>query len=75
MHATASTLTKRRTTNVRALIVAAFVLLAVFAYTQGTFDNFLWKVGLNYNECATNGFGATFCGDSLKEYKVRIGQQ
>jgi hypothetical protein len=65
-------LTRRRSTNMKALIITAVILLVLFAWTRGTFDNFLWKVGLNYNECATNGFGATFCGDALKEYKVRI---
>ena len=26
-----------------------------------------------YNDCARNGFGATFCGDELTEYKQRMG--
>ena len=65
-----SFLRKRRST--KSLVVIVIVLIIVGAWTQGTFDNFLWKVGLNYNECATNGFGATFCGDALDEYKTRM---
>jgi hypothetical protein len=67
---TQAALTKRR--SAKPLVIVAVILLILFAWTRGTFDNFLWKVGLNYNECATNGFGATFCGNDLKEYKARI---
>ena len=55
-----------------AVVIALAIVIACFAYTQGTFDNFLWRVGLNYTECGTNGFGATFCGDALEEYQQRI---
>ena len=52
------------------LVIAVIVFVSV--WPTGTFDNFLWRVHLNYNECATNGFGATFCGDALKEYEKRF---
>ena len=54
--------------SARELCAAIVVVFVVYLYTQGTFDNFLWRVGLNYQECATNGFGATFCGDQLERY-------
>ena len=55
-----------------ALVITALMLLVGAGWTHGTFDNFLWKVGLNYQDCAVNGFGAVFCGDALKEYQQRI---
>jgi hypothetical protein len=55
----------------RALIViAALVIIAL--YLHGTFDRALSGVGLNYNECARNGLGATFCGNELDEYRARV---
>jgi hypothetical protein len=59
--------------NGKAIILTSVVLLLAFAWTRGTFDNFLWRVHLNYTDCAQNGFGATFCGDQLREYKERFG--
>lgn len=64
--------------NVRArprwqgFVFACVVLLLAAAWGQGVFDNFLWRVGLNYNACATNGYGATFCGADLKRYQQRM---
>ena len=72
MHAQTSATQIKGFSTPLAVIIALAIVLACFAWTQGTFDNFLWKVGLNYNECGTNGFGATFCGDELKEYNLRI---
>jgi hypothetical protein len=42
-------------------------------WTNGTFDYALVNLHLNFNECARNGFGATFCGPDLEEYKDKIG--
>jgi len=60
----------------RRAVIFVVVMLAVIglgrAWSVGTFDNFLWRVGLNATPCATNGFGATFCGDDLKAYNKRI---
>lgn len=58
--------------NRRAILIAAAIVIGCYLWTQGTFDQALWKVGLNFNECATNGFGATFCGEQLEEYKARF---
>lgn len=57
------------------LIVLVLISLVFTGWTQGTFDHALVNVGLNYNDCARNGFGATFCGDELTEYKQRIGDR
>jgi hypothetical protein len=64
----------RRYENKKALLLIVLFLLAGYGYTHGVFDNFLWRVGLNYQPCATNGFGATFCGKDLDDYKQRIKQ-
>lgn len=55
------------------IAIVAVTLLLGTAWSKGTFDNFLWHVGLNAHPCATNGFGATFCGDDLERYNQRIG--
>lgn len=43
--------------------------LAVGAWGAGTFDHALAPLGLNAQDCARNGFGATFCGDALDRYR------
>jgi hypothetical protein len=48
------------------------LILLIAAWSQGTFDNFLWRVHLNYNTCGQNGFGAVFCGDDMKAYEKRM---
>jgi len=60
--------------HMKAYIITGVILLIIFAWTKGTFDNFLWRVHLNYTECAQNGFGAVFCGDALKNYQKQTGQ-
>ena len=55
----------------RLLIVAA-VLVLIAAWRAGSFDHALVNVGLNAKPCARNGFGATFCGTELEEYRARI---
>jgi len=55
----------------RLLIVVA-VLVLVAAWRAGSFDHALVNVGLNAKPCARNGFGATFCGTELEEYRARI---
>jgi hypothetical protein len=54
----------------------AFVVLVLLAiggfYANGNFDRILYNVGLNFHECARNGFGATFCGKELDQYRERI---
>jgi hypothetical protein len=56
----------------RTLVIVAIVAVVLFAWTRGTFDNFLWRVHLNYTTCGTNGFGATFCGKDLDRYQQRL---
>jgi hypothetical protein len=66
---------ERRLANPRRTVVAAAIAVIVaVAWTHGTFDNFLWRVHLNYTTCGQNAFGATFCGDQLKQYQERLGQ-
>ena len=65
-----NTLTKQRSR--KSLILVTLVLIVLFAWTRGTFDHLLVNAGLNYNDCARNGFGATFCGDELKTYQARL---
>ena len=59
---------QRSETLRKRLIIGA--LLAVIAlgllWFSGRMDPALSGIGLNKNECGTNGFGATFCGDDLK---------
>ncbi|HST33035.1 MAG TPA: hypothetical protein VLJ80_05885 [Solirubrobacteraceae bacterium] len=55
------------------VVVTALVLIFLIGgYVSGTFDHVLYNVGLNYKECARNGFGATFCGSELDEYRERV---
>ena len=63
---------RRHRRNKKALLIVSILAVVVLAWTQGIFDNFLWHVGLNYNDCAQNGFGATFCGDALEHYKQNV---
>lgn len=54
-----------------------YVILATVAaffaiYLSGSLDRPLSSVGLNYHECGTNAFGATFCGDQLDEYNQKL---
>jgi hypothetical protein len=62
----------RQRQNKKAVLIVAVFLAFAFLWTQGMFDLVLCKVHLNYQECGTNGFGATFCGDDLKQYNARI---
>jgi hypothetical protein len=71
--AVAQTTRTRRHENKKALIIIAIFVVVFFAWTRGTFDNFLWRVHLNYTDCGQNAFGATFCGDQLKQYNKRFG--
>lgn len=56
---------------VRRVIIAAIVFVAILYFT-GSLDRTLAPVGLNFRECATNGFGATFCGDDLERYRREV---
>ena len=54
-------------------IGVALILVIVFVlWRLGTFDHALYNVGLNAKECARNGYGATFCGKELDEYRERL---
>lgn len=54
-------------------VAVAVVVLALLAlWRAGTFDQALVRVGLNAQECARNAFGATFCGDELRDYRRRV---
>ena len=56
------------------ILIGAFlaVCLLLGLYLNGNLDRTLYPVGLNFHECARNGFGATFCGSELDEYRARI---
>lgn len=56
---------------VRRVIVGLGVAVAILYFT-GSLDKMLAPVGLNFRDCATNGFGATFCGDDLEEYQREV---
>jgi hypothetical protein len=59
--------------SLRTTLVLAAVIVALFAfYFHGTFDRALSPVGLNFNECDRNGYGATFCGTELDHYRDRL---
>lgn len=47
-------------------------LLLVGLYFSGRLDHLLYNVGLNYHQCARNGFGAVFCGQELTDYQNRV---
>ncbi len=48
------------------------VVIVGVMYFSGRLDYALYNVGLNFNTCARNGFGATFCGADLTEYENRM---
>jgi hypothetical protein len=52
------------------IVIAALVLIA--AWRAGSYDHVLVNVGLNAKPCARNGFGATFCGSELEEYRAHV---
>ena len=56
----------------KVIIIAIIVLFLGASWTSGRLDHALVNIGLNYNDCARNGFGATMCGDELKEYEQRL---
>jgi hypothetical protein len=58
----------RTTLPLVGVLVAAFLAL----YFHGNLDRVFYPVGLNFNECARNGLGATFCGKELDEYRARL---
>jgi len=58
--------------NWRSILIVVAVVALIGFYLHGTFDRVLYGVGLNFNECARNGFGATFCGKELDEYRERV---
>jgi hypothetical protein len=62
----------RKVENRKALVLLALFAIVAFAWTRGTFDNFLWRVHLNSHDCIQNGFGAVFCGDAADRYKQRL---
>jgi hypothetical protein len=59
----------RRRGSVAGVVV---VLVVVVLYLTGHFDTLLYKVGLNVNRCAQNGYGAVFCGKALDEYEGHV---
>jgi len=61
-----------KTTHGRRWIIAVVVAIVAALYLSGRLDHALYPVGLNFNTCARNGFGATFCGSELTEYQQRI---
>jgi hypothetical protein len=56
----------------KTVLLITLVLVLGTLYVHGMFDNVLYKVHLNYTTCGTNAFGATFCGDELKQYNKRF---
>lgn len=59
---------KRRTL----ILVGLAVAVLIGFYIHGSFDRPLSSIGLNFHECARNGFGATFCGSELNQYRERV---
>jgi len=55
-----------------AVLGTAIVVTLLIFYGFGAFDRPLSSIGLNVNECARNGFGQTFCGKELDEYRQRV---
>lgn len=56
----------------RRIGVTVLVVVLLVLWRLGTFDHLLVDVGLNAKECAHNGFGATYCGKELDEYRERL---
>jgi len=56
----------------KSIVIAAVVVILGALYFTGRLDYALYNVGLNFRECARNGFGATFCGSDLTAYQNRI---
>jgi hypothetical protein len=52
--------------------VGLVVALLLGLYFNGNLDRTLYPVGLNFHECARNGFGATFCGSELDQYRAKV---
>lgn len=57
--------------NARNWLIAIAIVLIVL-WVSGSFDKALAPLGLNWGECATNGFGATFCGEELERYEENV---
>ena len=55
----------------RSWLVCLLVIVGIL-WAAGTFDRALVGAGLNTRECAQNGFGATFCGEELDEYRQNV---
>jgi hypothetical protein len=53
-------------------IIGAIVVILAALYFSGRLDYALDNDGLNFQTCARNGFGATFCGADLTAYQNRI---
>lgn len=56
------------------LVALCAVLIIVALWAAGVFDHALAGSGLNSHDCGRNGFGATFCGRELDEYKTNVEQ-
>lgn len=54
------------------LFLIGLVLGSVLVWRQGTFDRTLWRLHLNYKECARDSGGTVVCGADLEEYERRI---
>jgi hypothetical protein len=50
--------------------VLSFIIAGL--WYAGSLDEPLSHVGLNKNTCGQNAFGATFCGDDLRDYCERF---
>jgi hypothetical protein len=66
-----TTPSKRRWGRTATVAAGVAIAILVLLWRAGTFDHALVNVGLNAKECARNGFGATFCGKELTEYRER----
>lgn len=64
-----------RSSKTRQWILLGFLLLVlalVGLWSTGRMDTTLAGIGLNKNDCITNAFGATFCGDDAKRYQAQV---
>jgi len=55
-------------------VIGAVVAVLLLLYFRGTFDTALYPLGLNFQTCGKNGFGAVFCGDDLEAYEKEVVQ-
>ncbi len=54
--------------KIGAAVGVILLIIGIAAWSQGTFDGFLYQFGLNAQPCAQNFFGTVMCGDDLEQF-------